>query len=482
VREFLLDHAPWEETRDFLRQPTEAWAERHLAPALADRSIEALWVLSASGATVFAARRESTLAVPAPPTPEDLARAAGRLGPIQYFVPGPGGVWQVEAAPVPSSGATEGWLVVARRWDAAHVARLGDLADAVVTVEPAGGPGIGRDRGWRRALPDLDGRPVATAVFRPTRGPAPDAPLPLGLVASLFVAFAGALLGGLAIALNRWVLHPLRLVTRSLEGRDPAPLAPLRAVPGEFRAVADLVAQAFEQRAALEQAIAERRRAEAALRASEASLRESVELRSRLARDLHDHVIQSIYAAGLGLESVRNAMSEDPFGAEGRLRHCMDNLNETIRQVRGYISDLEPDPGGERQHLTEALRALAETMRRLWPMAIELEVEREAAAGWSNAAEIHALQIVRESLSNALRHGRAGRVVISLRREAGRPVLRVRDDGAGFDPVQRLGTGRGLVNLATRAREMGAELAVESQPGAGTTVVVRLAPPARESS
>ncbi|WP_415911037.1 sensor histidine kinase [Oleiharenicola sp. Vm1] len=202
-----------------------------------------------------------------------------------------------------------------------------------------------------------------------------------------------------------------------------------------------------------------------------------MELRARLARDLHDHVIQSIYAAGLGLEAVRGQLSADPFGAEGRIRHCMTNLNETIRTVRSYISDLEPEPPEKRQRFTDAVRALTATMHELWPVEFTLELDDAVAAQLTNVVEIHALQIVRESLSNALRHGRASRILIRLHAAgAGGATLEVIDNGRGFDPVQRMGTGRGLVNLTTRAREMGATLRIESEEGGGTTVRLHLPP------
>ncbi|HLP26297.1 MAG TPA: ATP-binding protein, partial [Acidobacteriota bacterium] len=84
---------------------------------------------------------------------------------------------------------------------------------------------------------------------------------------------------------------------------------------------------------------------------------------------------------------------------------------------------------------------------------------------------------VRETLSNALRHGRASLISIRLTRgEHGSALLEVTDNGRGFDPVQRMGTGRGLVNLTTRAKEMGATLRIESEEGRGTTVRLHLPP------
>ncbi|MBA3849176.1 MAG: hypothetical protein C0502_04170 [Opitutus sp.] len=473
LQEFLLDLAPWTETRDYLARPDPAWARSQLDSALADHHLEAVWLLRADGHLAYAGQRDHKVQPPPLPAPPDLARATRKASRIQFFAPDSNGLWQFMAAPVPAPQGAAGWLVAARRWDEVHLTRLGTLTDCTVKLEPPSASGS-TGATWRRALTDLHGRAVQDVVFTPTEPQLPFVDRHGRMTVLLFAAFGTLLLTALVLAVNRWVLRPVGLLGRSLRENTPAPVAPLLEHGDEFRPLAQLVQESFARRAELEREIGERRRAEDALRASQEQLRHSVELRARLARDLHDHVIQSIYAAGLGLESVRAQMSADPFGAEGRIRHCMDNLNETIRQVRSYINDLEPDAHGHRQQFTAAVRALTNTMHQLWPVEFVLDLDDTEAAKLTNVVEIHALQIVRECLSNALRHGQATRVVISLQSEDGRTVLRVRDNGCGFDAVQRTGTGRGLVNLTTRAREMGATLRIDSKKDAGTAVTVRI--------
>lgn len=482
LQEFLLDVAPWSETRAFLAQPDPAWARAHLEAPLADRNLDAIWLVRADGHMAFARTREPSLAPPALPAARELADAARAAPRAQFFASDAAGVfWQYRLAAVPSDHGPAGWLVAARRWEASRLEQLGALADCDARIEPPlpamSPPPAGAAPEWRTPLRDFSGRRVGDLVLQARAAPADEPRESLWLTLALYVAFGGLLLTALALALNRWVLRPLDCIGASLRERAPDKVAPIAGRGDEFAPIAALVVDSFAQRAALQHEVEERRRAEEALRASQKDLRHSVELRSRLARDLHDHVIQSIYAAGLGLESVRAQMSVDPFGAEGRIRHCMDNLNETIRQVRSYINDLEPDPTSERQHFTDAVRALAATMHQLWPVEFVLNLDEPAATRMTNVVEVHALQIVRESLSNALRHGRATRVEIRLANVGGGPELSVRDNGTGFDPVQRMGTGRGLVNLTVRAREMGATLRIDSQEGAGACVTLRLAPP-----
>jgi signal transduction histidine kinase len=98
-----------------------------------------------------------------------------------------------------------------------------------------------------------------------------------------------------------------------------------------------------------------------------------------------------------------------------------------------------------------------------------VDVDEELAAQLTLAQRVHALQIAREAVSNALRHGHATHIGIALRRHGEFAEFEVVDDGQGFD-VGASAAGKGLVNFTARARELGGELAVNSQPGKGTRV------------
>lgn len=473
MQELLLDLASWPQTRAMLARPDPDWLCANVDAALADRQFDAVWLLRASGPPAHVAARDPAVPLPAAPNVRSLARAA-REGPrLEFFAASPDALWQFRAAPLVNEGVVAGWLVVGRRWTDAWLAQLAGLTDARPRLLEAGAmrASSAGTLTVRRPLADLDGRVVRELVVERDWPAEAVAGLPAWQIVSLCVTFGALLLAALALAVRRWVLAPLGLIGESLRTRDPAAIAPLVTREDEFTAVAQLVESAHVDRKALQLEIAERQRTEVALRESQENLRHAIELRARLARDLHDHVIQSIYAAGLGLETVRAKMSAEPFGAEGRIQHCMASLNDTIRTVRAYISDLEPDPPQERQRFTDAVRALTHTMHELWPVDFALELDDAAAAQLNNGAQLHALQIVRESVSNALRHGRATHIVIRVRPlPDGGAALEVQDNGRGFDPVQKMGTGRGLVNLTTRAREMGATVRIDSAEDRGATV------------
>ncbi|HVZ66154.1 MAG TPA: ATP-binding protein [Lacunisphaera sp.] len=477
LRQFTSDYADWSETAAYLNKPDPVWAKAHLDDSLPAYGLDAAWLLHADGRPAHVAVRNPSVPLPDLPRVADFASSGE---PLAFFAASPSGLWQVVAARVGGGG----WLLAGRAWDEAQVAHLGQVSDSKVTLLPTDATlpaATGRTVRFSRPLNGWDGRPLRLLSMEQ------ELPAELtssiewdGYVIRLFIGFGALLVLALGLSVRSWVLQPLRAVGDSLARQDPAPIAPLLQRRDEFQHVARLVESSFAARRALEHEVNERKHAEDALRASEEQVRHSMSLRARLARDLHDSVIQALYASGLGLEAVRAQMSKNPFGAEGRISDCITSLNETIRLVRNYINDIEPFPNQDYQTFGAAVRALARTMHALAPVEIDVRIADAAAARLTPAIEVQLLQIVREGISNAMRHGAATRVTVTLRDEADGAVLEVTDNGRGFDPAKRAGTGRGLVNLGARADEMHASLQLHSAPGQGTRISLRLPPPGKE--
>jgi signal transduction histidine kinase len=383
------------------------------------------------------------------------------------------GLLQVWGEPIGLDAAGKnprGWLLVARWWSPRFLATLSRLAEMHVQLVPAGGPPADPPH-LLLPLTDLKGTPLRqlqTTLRRPDFAETLAADT---LAVRVLLLFGLLVIIGVALGVHQWVLRPLRQISHSLASENPATLASLQRENNELGKVAQLIGASFEQRQALIRENEERRRAELALRQSEEQVRRSLELRARLARDLHDGVIQSIYAAGLGLESAMSELDSQPADARTRLAHCRQSLNGVIREVRGFISGLEPEQM-QRHGFAQELGALVTTMQALWPVRIVHKVDPQVAGRLTISQEVHALQIARECISNALRHGDAKKVLITLTPAAERGVLTVRDDGCGFDPASIPGQGSGLQNLASRAREMGGSLRLDSQPGRGSAVII----------
>ena len=195
-----------------------------------------------------------------------------------------------------------------------------------------------------------------------------------------------------------------------------------------------------------------------------------LEDRERIAKELHDGVIQALFAVGLGLQGTA-ALARDP-DLQQRLGGAVDELDRVIRDLRNYIFGLRPGILADRQ-LDQALRRLADELQERSGVVTVAEVDPDAAAGLADlAAEV--VQLAREALSNVGRHAQATTCRVSLYRDGDRVVLEVDDDGRGFDAATGRPGGQGLGNLRSRAEALGGQAEIASQPGQGTRVRVAI--------
>lgn len=216
-----------------------------------------------------------------------------------------------------------------------------------------------------------------------------------------------------------------------------------------------------------------RRRAEEDARLKQQLLTQSLDEKIRLGHDLHDGIIQSLYAAGLMLESVKTLVKSNPDEAERRLEETRHSLNGAIRDVRAYIVGLAPE-NLRRAGFARGLSALLGELRAGRDAAFDLQIDEDAAGLLTPEQSIEALQIAREAVSNAFRHGHATLVTLRMQRSDQELCLLVQDNGAGFDPATARPGGHGLGNMQARAGRLGATLRITSSPGAGTRVVATL--------
>lgn len=188
--------------------------------------------------------------------------------------------------------------------------------------------------------------------------------------------------------------------------------------------------------------------------------------RERIGRDLHDGIIQSIYAAGLLLESVQPVIPKDPMRAQAQLGRVMDNLNETIQDIRRYIFDLRSDMPDD--DLQSGLKRLLRDFHINTLLETELEVTGAPVEILSMERRRHIFQIVRETLANTARHARARWVKVALQFNENALDLTISDDGIGMETLQ-VSKGYGLRNIRERARMLDGTLRIESAPNEGVT-------------
>ncbi len=202
-----------------------------------------------------------------------------------------------------------------------------------------------------------------------------------------------------------------------------------------------------------------------------------VDERERISKELHDGIIQNLYAVGLSLEDVPELLQDDPAEVERRVERAIDSLHLTIRDIRSFIFGLRPELLRGTTFMV-GLAAIVDEFSHHSLVDVDLQAtgfDREP----SPDATAHLLAIVNEALSNIARHSRASRATIQVRAETdGSLRLSVTDNGHGFDPkaIGSLGH-QGLVNMRSRCATIGATMDIESGT-TGTTIEIRL--PARD--
>jgi GAF domain-containing protein len=201
--------------------------------------------------------------------------------------------------------------------------------------------------------------------------------------------------------------------------------------------------------------------------------------RDRIAQELHDGIIQTIYAVGLTLDYCRLTLRENPDDVEERLGDAASGLNRAISDIRNYILDLTQRVGG-----VGGLRDAAEGLAReyghsatpgMMPIAITVDIDDDASTAVPAERRAELVQVLREALSNAVRHAHAAHITISGRIDGGRLLLKLVDDGVGFNVAAGSATGHhGLRNMTNRARMLDGHLNIASEPGHGTTISLAL--------
>jgi signal transduction histidine kinase len=193
--------------------------------------------------------------------------------------------------------------------------------------------------------------------------------------------------------------------------------------------------------------------------------------RERIGRELHDGIIQSIYAAGLMLEGSRHNMFNEPEKARMQLTRAITSLNQTIQDIRRYIFELRGELPGD--DLETGLRKILKDFRINTLLETEFIVEGDANAGRELGAERrqHIFQIAREALTNVARHAQARQVEVRLRYDDTMLELRLSDDGVGLSTPPSNG-GQGLRNIRERTRLLNGMLDIDTAPNEGLTIVL----------
>ena len=186
--------------------------------------------------------------------------------------------------------------------------------------------------------------------------------------------------------------------------------------------------------------------------------------RERIARDLHDTVIQRLYATSLMLQGTAGRLSDRSPEMAQRVQQAVDDLDDTVRHVRSVIFELQPVTLGDHSVRRNVLAVATEQAAALgFDPVVRFDGPIDAAVG--EAMEEHVLCVVRESLANVARHARASSAQVELVVASGSVEVTVTDDGVGPGGAEGTsGGGNGLRNLRARAARVGGTFALGPAP------------------
>jgi two-component system NarL family sensor kinase len=207
-----------------------------------------------------------------------------------------------------------------------------------------------------------------------------------------------------------------------------------------------------------------------ALKASEQRLSALLHDRNRIGRELHDSVLQALYAIGLSLAQSPEFRKGAPSAVPRSHGQATDQLNTLIQDIRRMILSVESD-SVDPFRLVSELQALAQTCEQMSELRICVEVDPAAEEILTGEEARELVTITREALSNCVRHARATRIVIALRHIGLRVRLSIRDNGSGFDVEHGQARGIGFAHMENLVRKIGGRLDIQSTVGRGTCII-----------
>lgn len=195
--------------------------------------------------------------------------------------------------------------------------------------------------------------------------------------------------------------------------------------------------------------------------------------REQLSRDLHDSILQSLYAVGMQMEAAKLAGEQAPRKSKSHIARAISQLNYPVADVRRFITLLTQRSRAS-VDFGRTLRQLATSISAAGQAPPEIEVHDAVLSVLTPFQEQQLLNIAREALSNSMRHAQATRRWVKLTRTDAAIHLEVGDDGVGFTAHRTLRRGHGLANMAARAKILRAKFSLDTARGKGTRITVEI--------
>ena len=196
----------------------------------------------------------------------------------------------------------------------------------------------------------------------------------------------------------------------------------------------------------------------------------------RIGSDLHDDLCQRLAGIRFSCDALKSYLTKVPaaVGIADRVEKIAAGLSDAIDRARMLARGLSP-VALESNGLISALQELTGGVRKLFGIECTFESKGKVAVNDVMAAT-HLYRITQEAINNALKHGRPTRLLVSLKKKEGKAVLKIEDNGTGFETNGPRSEGMGLRTIAYRAGMIGADVEVKSQPGRGTQITCTFLP------
>ena len=200
-----------------------------------------------------------------------------------------------------------------------------------------------------------------------------------------------------------------------------------------------------------------------------------LEERSRIARDLHDTLEQGLTGLSLQMKAMETELDGSPHPVRSRLQQARQMLRQSRALAHNAIRELRSEAAASRHEgLAEGLRRVADSWNQSGALQVEIRLAGTPRA-LAPRLENHLLGIGTEAMTNAVKHGRADAILVELDFRSVEVALHIKDNGSGFDPQQQLEQASGcfgLLGMRERAREVGGQIRILSEPGRGTEIFV----------
>ena len=415
----VLDYSWWDEMVALIESHDEAWGIDNLDPVMEEPfNVDAVWVYDVDGEVVYSldqttGERNVGLEFEA----EELRQTLARKPYARFSIHRREGFFEVHTAPVHLGDEDRevatiyGYFLAARLWNDAYLKILSELTDCSLSVSSTD---IGASvrfiespdllqgsAGFQRKYPGIDGKPIMTLVAEyrsPLLGEVFEFVIWQAIVLCGIIVFLNLLAGGL---LYIWVVLPLRRLSACLKNQDTSAIDAEATLQSEIGQICRLIQSFFGQQRELREEIQLRHKTEDSLRQSENNLREAMRKMETMARDLHDGIIQSIYAVGLKLENGVETLGRNEKQGRSLVQEAKQQLNHVLRDIRNFLQGLEPeDLRG--QDLGLALKNLIGNYEKTHRSRFLLKIDQNAVQNLSRMESLNLFYIAQELLSNCV--------------------------------------------------------------------------------